>query len=195
VLVGEPGVGKTALLEDTLASLSDAPDLRVLRATGLETERHIPFAGLLQLLRPALGSLPELSPPQAEALSAALALSEGRNAGGDRFVIGAAVLTVALLSTLAAALVVVIVTATSRAAHRRRRNRTSIHERADIAREVDDLELIYALPAYDRAAIAVDEGLTRLFEELGPPPGPDPMDDGCERLRDAIRDHREGEQP
>ena len=53
VLMGEPGVGKTALLEDTLASLGE---MRVLRATGLEAERHIPFAGLLQLLRPALAS-------------------------------------------------------------------------------------------------------------------------------------------
>jgi DNA-binding CsgD family transcriptional regulator len=90
VLVGEPGVGKTALLEDVLGSLGD---LRVLRATGLEAERHIPFAGLLQLLRPALGGLEGLSPPQAEALSAALALGAGGRATGDRFLIGAAVLS------------------------------------------------------------------------------------------------------
>jgi DNA-binding CsgD family transcriptional regulator len=88
VLMGEPGVGKTALLDDTLASLDE---MRVLRATGLEAERHIAFAGLLQLLRPALGQLDRLSPPQAAALSGALALSEGA-AGSDRFAIGAAVL-------------------------------------------------------------------------------------------------------
>ncbi len=90
VLMGEPGVGKTALLEDVVASLGD---LRVLRATGLEAERHIPFAGLLQLLRPALDSMDGLSPPQAEALSAALALSAARSVSGDRFLIGAAVLS------------------------------------------------------------------------------------------------------
>jgi DNA-binding CsgD family transcriptional regulator len=90
VVTGEPGVGKTALLEDTLASLGE---LRVLRATGLEAERHIPFAGLLQLLRPALNCLEGLSPPQAAALSGALALSEAGTQSGDRFVIGAAVLS------------------------------------------------------------------------------------------------------
>jgi hypothetical protein len=59
VIMGEPGVGKTALLEDAVAGLGD---MRVLRATGLEAERHIPFAGLLQLLRPALDSIDGLSP-------------------------------------------------------------------------------------------------------------------------------------
>ena len=34
----------------------------MLRATGLEAERHIPFAGLLQLLRPALGYIDGLAP-------------------------------------------------------------------------------------------------------------------------------------
>jgi DNA-binding CsgD family transcriptional regulator len=90
VLMGEPGVGKTALLEDTLMSLGE---MRVLRATGLEAERHIPFAGLLQLLRPALGHLDQLSQPQAAALSGALALTEAGSGSGDRFAIGAAVLS------------------------------------------------------------------------------------------------------
>jgi hypothetical protein len=72
VLMGEPGVGKTALLEDALTSFGE---MRVLRATGLEAERQIPFAGLLQLLRPALAHLDQLSGPQSEALSGALALS------------------------------------------------------------------------------------------------------------------------
>jgi DNA-binding CsgD family transcriptional regulator len=96
VLMGEPGVGKTALLEDALASFGD---LRVLRATGLEAERHIPFAGLLQLLRPALGHLDGLSAPQAAALSSALALSDVGTGSSDRFAIGAAVLS--LLSAYA----------------------------------------------------------------------------------------------
>jgi DNA-binding CsgD family transcriptional regulator len=96
VLMGEPGMGKTALLEDTLASLHE---MRVLRATGLEAERHIPFAGLLQLVRPALGHLDRLSGPQASALSGALALSESGAGSRDRFAIGAAVLN--LLSAYA----------------------------------------------------------------------------------------------
>ncbi|HEY3528388.1 MAG TPA: AAA family ATPase [Nocardioides sp.] len=90
VVMGEPGVGKTALLEDTLASLGE---VRVLRATGLEAERHIPFAGLSQLLRPALSHLEALSVRQADALSGALALSESGPGSSDRFAIGAAVLS------------------------------------------------------------------------------------------------------
>ncbi len=96
VLMGEPGVGKTALLDDAVASWGE---MRVLRATGLESERHLPFAGLLTLVRPALGHLDRLAPPQAEALASALALSEGVTGSGDRFTIGAAVLN--LLSAYA----------------------------------------------------------------------------------------------
>ena len=51
VLTGEAGVGKTALLEHTVGTLGG---MRVLRATGLESEGGIPFATLLQLVRPAL---------------------------------------------------------------------------------------------------------------------------------------------
>jgi len=90
VIIGEAGVGKTALLEDALAGLGD---MRLLRATGLEAERHLPFAGLLQLLHPALDRVDGLSPPQAAALSGALAVTEAAPGSGDRFMIGAAVLS------------------------------------------------------------------------------------------------------
>jgi len=90
VIMGEPGVGKTALLEDALAGLEG---MRVLRATGLEAERHLPFAGLLQLLRPALDRVDGLAGPQAAALSGALGVSEAAPGSGDRFMIGAAVLS------------------------------------------------------------------------------------------------------
>src|SRR6266516_211524 len=68
---GEPGIGKTALLEYASAR---AEGMRVLRARGIESEAQVPFAGLLELLRPALGSLDRIPQPQASALSAALAL-------------------------------------------------------------------------------------------------------------------------
>ncbi|WP_127476636.1 helix-turn-helix transcriptional regulator [Microbacterium sulfonylureivorans] len=89
---GEAGVGKTALLDDAVSRLSG---MRVLRATGLESEREIPFATLLQLVRPALGSLDGIPPLQADALAAALALpgASGPADGRDRFTIGAAVLS------------------------------------------------------------------------------------------------------
>jgi len=92
VLLGEPGVGKTALLGHCVADLD--PDVRILRATGVETERELPFAGLSQLLGPALAVLDEIPAPQADALATALALRPGPP--GDRFTVGAA--TLSLLS-------------------------------------------------------------------------------------------------
>lgn len=60
----------------------------------------------------------------------------------------------------------------------------------DIAK-ADELELLYLSRAYDRASAAIDEGLTRLFEQLGPPPACDPAwDAGMERLWDAVRDQQ-----
>ena len=88
VITGEAGIGKTALLEYAVAQASG---MTVLRAAGVESESEIPFAGLLTLLRPVLGRLDELPTPQADALRAALGLATG--AGGDRFLIGAATLT------------------------------------------------------------------------------------------------------
>ena len=87
-LVGEPGIGKTALL-DHAAEL--AAGMRVLRARGVESEAEIPFASLLELLRPALGMLERIPEPQAVALEAALALRPGREQ--ERFAVGAATLS------------------------------------------------------------------------------------------------------
>jgi DNA-binding CsgD family transcriptional regulator len=94
VLTGEPGIGKSALLEHAAAR---AGEMAVLRAVGSDSERGVAFAGLLQLVRPVLGVVGDLAAPQAEALSVALALREG--GAGDRFAIGAA--TLSLLSRCA----------------------------------------------------------------------------------------------
>ena len=90
VVLGEPGVGKTALLEDAVAGLSEG--FRVLRATGVETEQEIAFSGLSQLLAPTPEVLDQIPPPQAAALAGALALRSG--VPTDRFAIGAATLSV-----------------------------------------------------------------------------------------------------
>ena len=88
VLRGEPGVGKSALLAD-LADLADG--MLVIRATGVEAESELPFAGVHQLVWPLLDRLDEIPPRQAEALRGALGLDAP--AGDDRFLIGAAVLS------------------------------------------------------------------------------------------------------
>ena len=91
---GEPGIGKTVLLTYVAAR---ARNMNVLSARGNESETHVPFAGLLQLLRPALPLLDRIPEPQREALGSALALHTA--ASGDRFAVGAA--TLSLLSRYA----------------------------------------------------------------------------------------------
>src|SRR4051795_11343310 len=93
-LVGEPGIGKTALLDYAGAQTGG---MRVLRARGIESEAEVPFAGLAELLGPALGHLDRIPPHQAEALSGALAL--GPPAASERFAVGAA--TLSLLASFA----------------------------------------------------------------------------------------------
>src|SRR5918995_2001193 len=84
-LQGEPGIGKTALLE---WAAGQADDMRVLRATGIESELELAFSGLAELCFPLLGRLDEIPAPQAGALRAAFALADGRP--GDRFVLAMA---------------------------------------------------------------------------------------------------------
>src|SRR5436190_4649292 len=93
-LVGEPGIGKTSLLEH---AAQHAEGMRVLRARGIQSEAEVPFAGLAELLRPALVALDRIPPPQASALAGALALEPAT--AQDRFAVGAA--TLSLLSAWA----------------------------------------------------------------------------------------------
>ncbi|WP_030175370.1 helix-turn-helix transcriptional regulator [Spirillospora albida] len=94
VLRGEAGIGKSALLS---WAASTVPDACVLRATGFEAERDIPFAGLLHLLWPVRDRLDAVPGPQAAALRAALGMDGAP--GPDRFLTGLAVLS--LLAELA----------------------------------------------------------------------------------------------
>lgn len=87
VLVGEPGVGKTALL-DHVAAHAESRDVTVLRAGGAPTDATLPFALLGELLPPLLGHLAALPDRQAEALAGALAI--GPPVAPDRFAVCAA---------------------------------------------------------------------------------------------------------
>jgi DNA-binding CsgD family transcriptional regulator len=85
---GEPGVGKTALLEHAIES---AAGLRVARATGVESEMELAFAALQQLCAPMLDKLEGLPDPQRDALGVAFGLHTG--AAPARFLVGLAALS------------------------------------------------------------------------------------------------------
>jgi DNA-binding CsgD family transcriptional regulator len=87
VLLGEPGVGKTALLEYLL---NQASGCRIVRAAGAESEMELAYAGLQRLCAPMLDRLDALPGPQRDALSTAFGLTAGDPA--DRFFVGLAVL-------------------------------------------------------------------------------------------------------
>ena len=87
VLRGEAGMGKTALLE-YLASC--ASECRIARATGVESEMELAFAGLHQLCAPFLDRLDRLPTPQRDALGTAFGLRDGNGNAPDRFLIGLA---------------------------------------------------------------------------------------------------------
>ncbi|MFJ2029564.1 AAA family ATPase [Streptosporangium sp. NPDC087985] len=88
VLVGEPGAGKTALLEYATAH---ADGFAVLAARGVPSESRLPFAALHRLLRPLAPLVDGLPGPQRKALAVALGQAEGP--APDRFLISVAVLS------------------------------------------------------------------------------------------------------
>jgi DNA-binding CsgD family transcriptional regulator len=94
VVYGEPGVGKTALLEYLAGQASGC---RVARAGGVQSEMELAFAVLHQLCAPMLDRLERLPAPQRDALRTAFGLSAGP--APDRFLIGLAAL--GLLSEMA----------------------------------------------------------------------------------------------
>src|ERR1700754_4454990 len=85
VLRGEPGVGKTALLEHAIASASD---FRLLRAVGVESEMEIAFAALHLLCSTVLDFVDRLPARQREALEITFGLSAG--ASPDRLLVALA---------------------------------------------------------------------------------------------------------
>ncbi|WP_211245964.1 ATP-binding protein [Actinomadura oligospora] len=62
VLVGEPGIGKTSLLDQ---AASGYPDVRAVRIAGVESETRLAFAALHRLLRPWLPGIDALPPRNA----------------------------------------------------------------------------------------------------------------------------------
>lgn len=92
VFRGEPGVGKTSVL-DLAADIAGAHGVRVLRAAALEYEADLKFGTLNQLLHPLLAGIAELGAAHREALSVIMGLLPG--AMPSQLIAGAA--TLALL--------------------------------------------------------------------------------------------------
>ena len=99
VLTGEPGVGKTRLLEH---AADTAGDVTVVRLVGVETETRLAYGALHRLLRPFLTRLGNLPQHQRDALRSVfgLTVAEPEQRPSDRFLVGLATLT--LLADVAA---------------------------------------------------------------------------------------------
>src|SRR3979490_3190296 len=87
VVHGDPGVGKTALLEYAVEA---GEDFRVLRTAGVEGEMELDYAALQQLCSPLLEFVERLADPQRDALGVAFGLSAGQ--APSPFLVGLAVL-------------------------------------------------------------------------------------------------------
>lgn len=86
VLRGEPGIGKSALLD-----YAAAQGIPTVRSAGIESEAELPFAALHLLVRPGMELVRQLPPRQREAMEAAFGLGDSTPA--DRMLIGLALLT------------------------------------------------------------------------------------------------------
>src|SRR6476646_2789616 len=95
-LIGEAGVGKTALLE---AAADIAEGMRVLRTRGVEAEAELPFAALMELVSPLEPAMERLPGPQAAALRRMLTLSEATAPRGEVVAATLALLTAATEET------------------------------------------------------------------------------------------------
>jgi DNA-binding CsgD family transcriptional regulator len=88
VIRGEAGMGKSALMRQLVRA---KPQLRTLRALGVESEMELPFGGLHQLCDPLLDLLPKLPEPQQDALGTVFGSRQGNPP--DRLLVGLAALS------------------------------------------------------------------------------------------------------
>jgi len=164
VVRGEPGIGKSALLERV-----PTDGCCVARATGIQTEMELPFAGLHQLCGPHLDRLGRLSEPQRHALNTAFGLSSGP--APDRFLIGLA--TLSLLTDLAGERPLVCLIDDAQWL-----DRASVHALAFVARRLhaESIALIFAareplegLPELVLTGLKADDAKALLRRSAGAP--------------------------
>ncbi|HEY4631298.1 MAG TPA: AAA family ATPase [Blastococcus sp.] len=105
VLRGQPGVGKTALLE-AAARTAEASGMEVLRGNGVQDEADLGFAALHQILFPVIGGMTALDGQQARVLSVALGLDDGPSP--ERAEVCAATLSLVRAASVSRPLLVVV---------------------------------------------------------------------------------------
>lgn len=103
VLHGEAGVGKSSLLSEA-RHLAENAGMRVLTLIGVESEQHLPYAGLHQLVFPLRAGIDALPSPQRDALRAVTGLTDEQVP--DLYLVGLAVLNLLTDNAAEAALLV-----------------------------------------------------------------------------------------
>ncbi|CAA9426105.1 MAG: hypothetical protein AVDCRST_MAG03-2904 [uncultured Rubrobacteraceae bacterium] len=138
---GEPGIGKSTLLAAAVR-YAETAGMRVLRATGVQSETHLPFAGLHQLVLPVLDRAEDLPPPQRTALFAAFGMVAAE--APDRFLIALALLE--LLSDVAERAPLLVV-----AEDAQWLDRSTIGALAFVARRVEHEPIVVLAASRDKA--------------------------------------------
>jgi DNA-binding CsgD family transcriptional regulator/tetratricopeptide (TPR) repeat protein len=105
LVTGEPGVGKTELL-DAASESASAAGTRILHAAGIQFESGMSFSGLNQVLLPLLDALPQLPAVHRDALNVALGFADG--APPSRLVVSNAALVLLRQAATARPLIVII---------------------------------------------------------------------------------------
>jgi AAA ATPase-like protein len=105
LLIGEPGIGKSALLGAARIT-AQAAGCTVLSAAGVESEMHLPFGGIHQALAPLMSHLAALPRTEHDALATAFGLADGVTP--DLFLIAAAAFALMALERAARPLVVLV---------------------------------------------------------------------------------------
>lgn len=95
LLTGEPGIGKTALVQESGARARES-GMSVTAAVGIESEARLPFAALIDLVQPLGGTLNRLESRAADALRTAVEPTPGPGRPGDRLAVFAGFLELAV---------------------------------------------------------------------------------------------------
>lgn len=143
VVVGEAGIGKTALLDYLVDAAGEVP---VVRVRAIESEMELSFAGLHQLLVPFLDRIDALPGPQRAAIAAAFGLAEEDEP--SMFLVGLAALTLLAEAAAPAGLLCVVDDA-------QWLDRESAHAVAFVARRLhaDGIGLVLGVRGADKRAL------------------------------------------